>query len=94
MTEPFDHRPASPPRDREGARRKALNHFAAAEKRDTAVKQELARERAATDAKTAKLRALRLAKEETDREEAIEAAKNAPAAAAKKPRAKKIVVKA
>ncbi len=94
MTEPFDHRPANPPRDREGARRKALNHFAAAEKRDTAVKQELARDRAATDAKTAKLRALRLAKEETDREDARIAAENAPAALPKKRAKKPIVIKA
>jgi hypothetical protein len=96
MTEPYDHRPNNPnaPRDREGARRKALNHFAAAEKRDTAIKQELARERAATDAKTAKLRALRLAKEETDRETARVAAETAPPP--RKTRAKKapITVKA
>ena len=56
-----------PPRDRDGARRKALNHFAASEQRDSAVKLEINRERAANDAKTAKLRALRLAKEEYDR---------------------------
>jgi len=74
-----------PPRDRDGARRKALNHFAVAEQRDTQVRKEITRERAAVDAKTAKLKALRLAKEEEDRV----AAENAPPAAPK-PRAKKI----
>ena len=79
-----------PPRDRDGARRKAQNHFEAAEARTNLVKTIMTGERAALDAKTAKLRALRLAKEETDREEARLAAQNAPAATAKKPR-KKIV---
>ena len=57
----------SPPRDRDSARRKAMNHFAVAEKRDNQARQEIARLREAGDAKTAKLRALRLAKEEEDR---------------------------
>jgi hypothetical protein len=80
------------PRDREGARRRAQNHFAVAEQRDTTVKQMMQAERAAIDAKTAKLRALRLAKEETDRADAVEAAKTAKTAkpaAAKKARAAK-----
>ena len=42
-------------------------HFQASERRDAQFRAELAKERAATDAKTAKLRALRLAKEESDR---------------------------
>ena len=46
------------------ARKRAQNHFAASEIRDTTVKQMIEAERAATAAKTAKLRALRLAKEE------------------------------
>jgi len=74
---------STPPRDRDGARRKALSHFAVAELRDTEVRKEITKERAAVDAKTAKLRALRLAKEEADRLEA-------EAAPAPKPRAKKI----
>lgn len=57
-------------RDRDSARRKAQNHFAAAEARTTMVREIMAGERAALDAKTAKLRALRLAKEEADRIEA------------------------
>ncbi len=54
----------------ESARRRAENHFTATERRDTRdaeVRQEIARQQAATAAKTAKLRALRLAKEEADR---------------------------
>ncbi len=76
---------AIPPRDRDGARRRAQNHFTASEQRDTLVKQEIARERAASDAKTAKLKALRLAKEAADHEAAL----NAPPPAPKKTRAKK-----
>ena len=64
---------------RDAARQRAQNHFAASEQRDSLVKQMIAAERAAVDAKTAKLRALRLAKEEADRQAA---AANPPAPAA------------
>jgi hypothetical protein len=74
-----------PPRDRDGARRKAQNHFELAEARTSLVKQMMQTERAALDAKTEKLRALRLAKEEADRAEAIA---NPPAAPEKKTRKK------
>ena len=67
---------------REAARRKAQDHFTASEKRDTEVRQEIARQQAATAARTAKLRALRLAKEEADRI----AAANAPAPKSRKKR--------
>jgi hypothetical protein len=84
-----EHNPLSPPpRDRDGARRKAQNHFAMREQRDSAIKQEIDRERAATDAKTEKLRALRLAKEEIDREAQRLAALDAPPPKPKKPRPK------
>jgi hypothetical protein len=84
-----EHNPLSPPpRDRDGARRKALNHFAVREQRDSANRLELDRVRAATDAKTIKLRALRLAKEESDAETARLAALDAPAPKPKKPRKK------
>jgi hypothetical protein len=79
-----------PPRDRDGARRRAQNHFTAQAERDAAVKHEIAQERAVSDAKTAKLRALRLAKEEADREAA--AAAPQPAAKAVKKRVRKINV--
>lgn len=71
---------------RDIARSRAQNHFAAAAQRDTLVKQEIERERAATAAKSARLRALRLAKEEEDREIARLAALNAPPPAPKKKR--------
>jgi hypothetical protein len=71
--------------ERDAARTRAQNHFAKAEQRDVLVREELARERAATDAKTAKLRALRLAKEEEER--AIAAKEPQPVA---KPKAVKI----
>jgi hypothetical protein len=69
--------------DRDAARNRAQKHFAASEQRDVAVKQMIESERAAVDARTAKLRALRLAKEEADRATAAAAppppAKKAPA---------------
>ena len=84
-----DHNPLSPPpRDRDGARKKAQNHFVVREQRDSAIRQEINRERAATDAKTEKLRALRLAKEDADREAARLAALNAQVPKPKKPRKK------
>lgn len=55
---------------RSSARKRAQNHFTAAEQRDTAVRQMLDKQSAATDAKITKLRALRLAKEAVDKEEA------------------------
>lgn len=67
------------------ARTRAEAHFSASEQRDVMVKAEIARERAATDAKTARLKALRLAKEA---EEAATAAAN-PAPAPKKKKAVK-----
>jgi hypothetical protein len=57
---------SSDPRD--AARGKAQKYFTQSEQRDTLIKQEIEKERAAVDAKTAKLRALRLAKEAADRE--------------------------
>lgn len=72
-------------RDRAGARSKAQSHFEAAEARTELVKQIVAAENAALAAKTAKLRALRLAKEEADRAEAL--ANPAPPARVTKKRA-------
>ncbi len=73
------------PRDR--ARRKAQNHFEVAEARTSLVKKLMEDERKATDAKTTKLRALRLAREEEDRLKA--AAEPAPAPAEKKVKARR-----
>jgi hypothetical protein len=47
-------------------RRNAQNHFAASEQRNTAVRQMIDAERKMLDDRTAKLRALRLAKEAED----------------------------
>jgi hypothetical protein len=68
--------------DREVARTKAQSHFQASEQRDKLVRDEIARDRALTDAKTAKLKALRMAKEEADQQAAAaapQAEKKAPA---------------
>jgi hypothetical protein len=50
------------------ARQKAQNHFTAAEQRDAGIKKQLEADRAHSAAKTARLRALRLAKEAADGE--------------------------
>ncbi len=69
-----DEKPSTPPpAQREAARKSAQNHFAASEKRDVEVRKEIERERAAVEARTAKLRKLRLAKEEADRAAAADA---------------------
>jgi hypothetical protein len=72
---------------RDAARRRGESHFTSSEAQEGAFRAEVNRERKATDAKTAKLRALRLAKEEEDRI----AAANAPPPV-KKTRAKKAKV--
>ena len=54
----------------DSARRRAQTPFTASEQRDTLVRREIEKERAASNAKTAKLRALRLAKEAVDKEAA------------------------
>lgn len=59
---------------RAAARLNAQDKFAALERRDIAVRKEIEQEQAAAAAKTAKLRALRLAKEEDDRLAAASAA--------------------
>ena len=82
---------ASTTDSRDAARKRAQNHFTASEQRDVAVKQEIEKERAAIAAKTAKLRALRLAKEAVDKIEAdrLAAEKAAAKAPAKKAAKKK-----
>ncbi len=73
---------------KDASRKRAQSHFTASEQRDSLVKQMIASERAVVDAKSARLRALRLAKEAADREAAL----NAPPLpqAAKKPRVRRI----
>ena len=60
----------APSDPRDAARGKAQKYFTQSEQRDTLVKQEIEKERAALDARTAKLKALRLAKEAADLQEA------------------------
>ncbi len=79
------HSPNNPPA-RNAAHRKAMDQFAVPRRPSSQIQTELAQERKAADANTAKLRALRLAKEETDRETAALAAANAPAPKPRKPR--------
>ena len=69
---------ATPPDIRDHARRKANVHFTASEQRDAMVKKELEQERNAFDSRTAKLRALRLAKEAADAELAVRLAAAEP----------------
>jgi len=74
---------------RDNVRRKANTHFTASEQRDAMVKKELEMERAAFDNRTAKLRALRLAKEAADAE-AAKLAAEAAKPARKKPAPAKV----
>jgi hypothetical protein len=60
---------AGPPKGTDAARKAAQTHFTQSEQRDKVIRQELEKERAASAAKTARLKALRLAKEATEREE-------------------------
>jgi hypothetical protein len=53
------------------AHSKAEGVFSASQQRDETIKQTIAKERALVDAKTARLRALRLAKEAADREAGV-----------------------
>ncbi len=64
---------------RSSARKRAQNHFTAAEQRDTMVRQTIEKQSAATDAKIAKLRALRLAKEAAEAEAEAAAPTEKPA---------------
>ncbi|MBU6473516.1 MAG: hypothetical protein KGJ75_11425 [Alphaproteobacteria bacterium] len=74
------------------ARSRAQSHFKSSEQREDAIRTQIEKERAAVDAKTARLKALRLAKEaeqkiEADRlaaEKSQEKARNAAEKAAKK----------
>jgi hypothetical protein len=65
------------------AAEKAKQLFRASEQRDQAIRNEIEKERSAVAAKTARLKALRLAKEESDR---AEAAANPPPPSPAKPR--------
>jgi hypothetical protein len=78
---------ANPTEIRDSARRKANTHFTASEQRDALVKKELVQERYAFDNRTAKLKALRLAKEAADAEVALKLAASMPPKPVKKKKA-------
>jgi hypothetical protein len=86
----FNNPPMKPP-PRSMAHRKAMDHFAVPKQHSSEIQHELRLERDAVDANTAKLRALRLAKQESDREAAALVAAAAPPPKAKKPRKKMII---
>ena len=75
---------------RDQARRKAQNHFAASEQRDALVRKEIEKERATSAAKTAKLRALRLAKEASDKEASDKLQVQTPEVKARKSRTTRV----
>lgn len=78
--------------ERDAARTRAQQHFAASDRRDIEVKQMIEGERSAMDARIAKLRALRLAKEEADRAAVVNTPPAEPAKArARKPAKRKTV---
>ena len=54
-----------------GPANRAQTAFSASEQRDKLIRQEIEKQRVATDVKTAKLKALRLAKEAEDRAAAL-----------------------
>jgi hypothetical protein len=56
----------APESGRDGLRRKALQHQTEKDNRKAVIFEEMETERSISDAKTAKLRALRLAKEQAD----------------------------
>lgn len=66
----FTGKPPTDPQKNNSAKRDANSYFVAWEKRTTLVKQQTAAESAANDAKTTRLKALRLAKEAADGEAA------------------------
>lgn len=75
------HNPNNPP-SRNAAHRKAMDQFAVPRQPSSVIQHELSQARKAADANTARLRALRLARDEA----AALAAANAPPPAPKKPR--------
>jgi hypothetical protein len=81
---------SEPTERREAVRRNAQSHFTHTERRDELVRHEIEKERAAVDAKTAKLKALRLAKEATEKADAEKlAAERVKAGVAQKPSARR-----
>lgn len=66
-----DDRPSLPAVSRDAAKKNAQSHFSASQKRDLEARKEIALQQEASAAQIAKLRALRLAKEELARQECV-----------------------
>jgi hypothetical protein len=79
------------PSDRNDPQSRAQAVFTASEQRDKSVRADIEKERAATDAKTARLKALRLAKEAEDAANEVANPKPVAVKAAKKSVKKKTV---
>jgi hypothetical protein len=84
VTDSNSSRPGSNARDRENSRNKASAFFKEKASRTVATYQQMETDRLVGETKIAKLRALRLAKEEAEREAARLAEANAPAPVKKK----------
>jgi len=69
---------ADPIKPQDSARSKASNYFTQSDQREKLVRQEIEKERSAQAAKMAKLRALRVAKEEADKQAEAESATAKP----------------
>lgn len=83
--------PAEAPAERDAARRKAQELFSVHDQRTALVKELVAQENAASDRKTAKLRALRLAREEANKTAAEQAGLSAAPHKSVKKRPRKII---
>jgi len=83
MEKPIDPTKSSP-RQKEAAQRDANKYFLTSEHKTALAKQQTAAASSANDAKTARLRALRLAKEAADEAAGIADANNTPKRPAKK----------
>jgi hypothetical protein len=81
---------STPPKTPDAARKSAQTYFTHTEQRDRAIKQEIEKERAASAAKTARLRALRLAKEAAEKEAADKRKADSTKAGGSTPRRKPI----
>jgi predicted TIM-barrel fold metal-dependent hydrolase len=84
MTDSSPWRAGSSARDRENSRNKASSFFKEKANRNVATYQQMETDRLIGETKIAKLRALRLAKEEADREVARIAEANEPIVVKKK----------
>ncbi len=93
MTDFDSSRNGSNGRDREGLRNKAASFFKEKVDRNVAIYRQMETDRLVSETKIAKLRALRLAKEEADREASRISGKLAGGFSSASPRAPRLRVK-